>query len=39
MKIQYYKMVYEEAGFMDAFTTSLVELRLLPASMRKLEDI
>ncbi len=36
MKVQYYKMVYEgEATFVSALITSLVELRMLPASLRK----
>jgi uncharacterized membrane protein YedE/YeeE len=40
MKIQYYKMVYEdEATFAKAFVTALVDFKLLPASMRKLEAI
>jgi len=39
MKTQYYKMVYEDESFMAAFQTALVDLKLLPGSMRKLEDI
>jgi len=40
MKIQYYKLVYEdEATFAKAFVTSLVDMKLLPASMRRLENI
>ncbi len=40
MKIQYYRMVYEaEAGFFKAFITALVDLKLLPSGMRKLEAI
>jgi len=40
MKIQYYKMVYEaEASFYKALVTSLVDFKLLPSSMRKLEAI
>ena len=40
MKIQYYKMVYEEeATFVKALLTALVDLRLLPAAFRKLEAI
>ena len=40
MKIQYYKLVYEEeATFMKAFITALVDFKLLPASMRKLDAI
>ncbi|MEN8168769.1 MAG: YeeE/YedE family protein [Pseudomonadota bacterium] len=40
MKVQYYKMVYEEeATFVKALLTSLVDLRLLPGAFRKLEAI
>lgn len=40
MKIQYYKLVYEdEATFGKAFVTALVDMKLLPASMRRLDDI
>lgn len=40
MKIQYYKMVYEdEASFAKAFLTALVDFKLLPAGLRKLEAI
>ncbi len=40
MKIQYYKLVYEdEASFGKAFITALVDMKLLPASMRKLDAI
>lgn len=40
MKVQYYKMVYEnEASLFKALITSLVELRLLPASMRMLDKV
>ncbi len=40
MKIQYYKLVYEdEATFMKAFVTALVDMKLLPGSMRKLEAV
>ena len=40
MKVQYYKMVYEsEATFAKAFVTALADLKLLPASMRKLEAV
>ncbi|QKT04317.1 YeeE/YedE family protein [Ectothiorhodospiraceae bacterium 2226] len=40
MKIQYYKMVYEdEASFGKAFVTALVDMRLLPSGMRKLEAV
>jgi uncharacterized protein len=40
MKVQYYKLVYEaEASFGKALVTGLVDLRLLPQRMRKLEAI
>ena len=40
MKIQYYKMVYEdEATFGKAFITALVDMKLLPASMRQLDAL
>ena len=40
MKIQYYKMVYEaDATFMKSLITALVDMRLLPASMRQLEAV
>lgn len=40
MKVQYYKMVYEEeATVMKALITGLVDLKLLPESLRKLEAI
>ena len=40
MKIQYYKLVYEdEATFMKAFLTALVDMKLLPAGLRKLEAV
>ena len=40
MKVQYYKLVYEaEATFLDAFLTSLVDLRLLPSAMRRLDAV
>ncbi len=40
MKIQYYKLVYEdEASFGKAFLTALVDMKLLPSSMRRLDAI
>lgn len=40
MKIQYYRMVYEEeASFLKAFITSLVDLKLLPPGMRMLDAV
>jgi uncharacterized membrane protein YedE/YeeE len=40
MKIQYYKLVYEdEANFVSALTASLADMKLLPGSLRKLEKV
>jgi len=40
MKIQYYKIVYEdEASFGKALITALVDMKLLPKSFRKLDAI
>jgi uncharacterized membrane protein YedE/YeeE len=40
MKIQYYKMVYEEdATFSKALITSMVDMKLLPGGMRRLDAI
>ena len=40
MKIQYYRMVYEEeAGFFKALVASLADFHLLPNSLRKLEKV
>jgi len=39
MKIQLYKMMYEDASFAAALITGLVDMRLLPKGMRKLEGI
>lgn len=40
MKIQFYRMMYEaEASFGKALVTGLVDLKLLPESMRKLEKV
>jgi uncharacterized membrane protein YedE/YeeE len=40
MKIQYYKLVYEEeAGFLSALVASLADMKLLPNGMRKLEKV
>jgi uncharacterized membrane protein YedE/YeeE len=40
MKIQYYKLVYEEeASFFSALASSLVDMKLLPSKMRKLEKV
>jgi len=40
MKIQYYRMCYEdEASFLAALLSSLVDMRLLPGGLRRLEPI
>ena len=40
MKIQYYKLVYEEeASFFKALVTSLVDMKLLPSGMRSLDAV
>ena len=40
MKIQYYKLVYEdEASYLDALLTALVDLRLLPKGLRRLDAV
>ena len=39
MKAEYYKMLYEEASWADALLSGWADLRLLPASMRKLEAL
>jgi len=40
MKIQYYQMVYEEeASFIKALLSSLVDMKLLPSSLRKLDAV
>jgi len=39
MKIIYYRMVYEEAGFIESLITSLVDLKLLTEKLRKLEKL
>ena len=40
MKVQYYKLVYEdEATFFKALITGLVDFKLLPESLRKLEAV
>lgn len=40
MKIQYYKLVYEEeATFIKALAASLADMRLLPQSLRQLEKV
>ncbi|WGZ91626.1 MAG: YeeE/YedE family protein [Candidatus Thiocaldithrix dubininis] len=40
MKVQFYRMMYEEeASFSKAFITGLVDLHLLPESLRKLDKV
>jgi uncharacterized membrane protein YedE/YeeE len=40
MKVQYYKLVYEdEASFLSALITGLVDLHLLPKGLRRLEAV
>jgi len=39
MKVMYYKMVYEEASFIESLITSLVDLNLLTEKFRKLEKL
>jgi hypothetical protein len=40
MKIQYYRMVYEdEASFPKALLTSLVDMKLLPGGLRRLDAV
>ncbi len=39
MKIQYYKMLHEDARFIEVLITALVELKLLPRSLRRLEQL
>lgn len=40
MRVQYYKMCHEEeATFMKALLSSLVDFKMLPSGMRKLENI
>ena len=38
LKVQYYKLLYEEAGVLDALVSSFVDMKLLPESLRKLES-
>jgi len=40
MKIQYYKLVYEEeATFIKALLSALVDMKMLPSAMRKLDAV
>jgi len=38
LKVSYYKMIYEEASFMSSFISTLVDFKVLPESLRKLEQ-
>lgn len=39
MKVQYYKMLYEEASLLDALLSGWADLHLLPQSARRLEAL
>ena len=39
LKIQFYRMLYDDATFTNALLSGLVDIKLLPESMRKLESI
>ena len=39
MKVQYYKMLYDDASFGAAFITGLADLKLVPNSLRKFEAL
>ncbi|MBH32668.1 MAG: hypothetical protein CMD90_03345 [Gammaproteobacteria bacterium] len=39
MKIQLYRMVYEDSSFLDALLSGLVDFRLLPKILRKLDQV
>lgn len=40
MKVQYYRLVYEEeATFMKALTSALVDMKMLPSGMRQLDAV
>jgi uncharacterized protein len=40
MRVQYYKLVYEaDASFVKAMLSSLVDFKLLPSAMRRLEAV
>jgi len=38
LKVSYYKMIYEEASFLSCFISTLVDFKMLPESLRKLEQ-
>ena len=37
MKIEYYKAVYDDSGFVELLKNSLIDLRVLPETLRTLE--
>jgi len=40
MKVQYYKLVYEaDTSFMATLITSLIDMHLLPKSLRQLDAV
>ncbi len=39
LKVQFYKMVYDDASWLDALFSGWVDMKLLPGSMRKLESV
>ena len=39
MKIQLYKMVYDDASFFSSLVTGLADLKLLPSSLRKHDPV
>jgi uncharacterized membrane protein YedE/YeeE len=39
MKIEYYKMLYEDASLLDALLSGWADMRLIPQSMRRLEAL
>ena len=39
MKIEYYKAVYDDSSFIELLKNSLIDLRVLPETLRTLEKI
>ena len=39
LKVQYYRIMYEDAGFLDAILSSWVDFKLIPKSLRKFESL
>ena len=39
LKVQFYRIMYEDAGFFDALVSGWVDMKLLPESVRKLEAL